>query len=367
MKNISLVLVLLTGIVLCALVPAPFSSRAFAQSKPERHERTSMEPIKYPLASRFPGGEGAVGIAAWKRIVPGVREIHFPTTADGTKQAAMFYDSGSAVEKPLVIVLHSWSTDYRQNIGIPYALHALEKDWVFIHPNFRGPNRNSTAGVSELVTSDILDAVAYAKQHARVDTNRIYLAGFSGGGLAALAMAGRHPGVWAGVVAWCPIHDLVDWYHENIAHVPRRHYVGNIEAMCGGAPRPGTTAFAECKKRSPSAVLERAKQAGVPMYIAAGIRDDIVYPRHSIVAFNQVATAADRVAEDLLDKSFNRWASPRTALGERDPYAQAGAPVRASHTSGNTTLVLFDGGHDVVYAAGLTWLDGQRRSPRKAP
>lgn len=365
MKNRSLVVALLTCFMLLTLIPMHLSSRAYAQSKPAAHGRTAVAAIKYTLASRFPGGEGAVGLEAWKRFVPGAREIRLPSTADGAKQAAMFYDSGSAAEKPLLVVLHSWSTDYRQNIGIPYALHAMKKDWVFIHPNFRGPNRSSAAGVSELVTRDILDAVAYAKQHARVDTNRIYLAGFSGGGLAALAMAGRHPEVWAGVVAWCPIHDVVDWYRENVEHVPRRHYVSNIEAMCGGAPRAGTTAFAECKKRSPSTVLERAKQAGVPLYIAAGIRDDIVYPRHAIAAFNQVATAADRLAEDFLDKSFNRWASLHP-VAERDPYAQAGVPVRASQTSGNTTLVLFDGGHDVVYEAGFAWLEGKRRSAQKA-
>lgn len=364
MKNRSLVVVLLTCTALLTLIPMHLTSRAFAQSKPGGRGGTSVRAMKYTLASRFPGGEGAVGLDAWRRLVPGAQEIKLPSSADSSKQPAMYYDSGSAVEKPLLVVLHSWSTDYRQNIGIPYALHAIKKDWVFIHPNFRGPNRNPAAGVSDLVTSDILDAVAYAKQHARVDTNRIYLAGFSGGGLAALAMAGRHPELWAGVVAWCPIHDVVDWYRENVEHVPRRHYVGNIEAMCGGAPRAGTKAFAECKKRSPSAVLEQARQAGVPMYIAAGIRDDIVYPRHAIAAFNQVAAANDRLADDFIDKSFNRWASQVRVSG-LDPYGQAGVPVRASHSSGNTTLVLFDGGHDVVYEAGFSWLEGKKRAERR--
>ena len=129
----------------------------------------------------------------------------------------------------------------------------------------------------------------------------------------------------------------------------------------------GTAAFAECKKRSPSAVLDQARQASVPMYIAAGIRDDIVYPRHAIAAFNQVATATDRLAGDFLEKLMTQRASHILRADPDDLYAAAGAPLRASHTSGNTTLVLFDGGHDVVYEAGFAWLDGKRRSPQKAP
>jgi hypothetical protein len=52
---------------------------------------------------------------------------------------------------------------------------------------------------------------------------------------------------------------------------------------------------------------------------------------------------------------------------ELDPYALAGVPMRSMHTSGNTTLVLFDGGHDVVYDAGFAWLEGKRRSTQKMP
>lgn len=367
MKRSLFVVALLTCAVLMTLISGRAASRAYAKPKPKKHEVKAASVKSHTLASRFPGGEGAMNLEAWKRLVPGARDVTLPSSTDGSAQRAMFFDSGSSAEKPLLVVLHSWSTDYRQNIGIPYALHAAKKDWVFIHPNFRGPNRNSAAGVSDLVTSDILDAVEYAKRHARVDTNRIYLAGFSGGGLAALAMAGRNPDLWAGVVAWCPIHDLVDWYRENVAHVPRRHYVGNIEAVCGGAPRAGTKAFAECKKRSPSAVLERARQAGVPMYIAAGVRDDVVYPRHAIAAFNQLAIAADQLADDFLPQlqSSTRAASLRSPAGELDPYALAGTPVLASRTSGNTTLVLFDGGHDVVYDAGFAWLEGKRRIAQK--
>jgi predicted esterase len=359
MKRPLFAVALLTSLFVLPLVPMHPSPDAFAAPKSKKPERNGAS---FTLASRFPGGEGAMNKAAWKTLVPAAREITLPSTADSAPQQAMWLDSGSAVEKPLLVVLHSWSTDYRQNIGIPYALFAAKNDWVFIHPNFRGPNQKPAAGASDLVTSDIMDAVAHAKRHARVDSRRIYLAGFSGGGLTALAMAGRRPDIWAGVVAWCPIHDIVDWYRENLERVPRRHYVGNIEAVCGGAPRKGSPAEIECRKRSPSAVLERAKQAGVPIYIGAGIRDSIVRPRHAIAAFNQLVDAADHVTADFLAQLSPVRSMARKPVGAFDPFTQAGAPARLVRTSGNTTLVLFDGGHDVVYDAGLSWLSSQRRS-----
>ncbi|MCZ7685347.1 MAG: hypothetical protein M5U28_43830 [Sandaracinaceae bacterium] len=61
-----------------------------------------------------------------------------PSSLDGAPQRAAFYDSGSEREKPLLVVLHSWSATYLQNIAIPYARFAIENDWVFVHPDFRG-------------------------------------------------------------------------------------------------------------------------------------------------------------------------------------------------------------------------------------
>ncbi|WP_170319766.1 alpha/beta fold hydrolase [Polyangium spumosum] len=326
-----------------------------------------MEPA-FTLASRFPGGEGASGLGAWKQRVPGVEPVTIQSSADGAAQRAMFYDSGSPGKRPLIVVLHSWSTDWRQNIGIPYAMFARQNDWVFVHPDFRGPYLRPEAAASDLAVQDILDAVAYAKQRGHVDETRIYLAGFSGGGMTALAMAGRHPEVWAGVVAWAPVYDIPDWYVYNKKHAPKRHYARFIEGVCRGAPKPGTKAFEACKRRSPSALAARAKQAGVPVYVATGIRDDVVPPQHSISAFNDLADPADRVADDVLPKLRSQKATRRvSATSADDLYQRAGAPAYLTRTSGNATLVLFEGGHDVVFEAGLAWLRDRRRTTSKNP
>jgi len=42
----------------------------------------------------------------------------------------------------------------------------------------------------------------FAKANAEIDPSRVHLACFSGGGMAALIMAGRFPDKWAGIVSW---------------------------------------------------------------------------------------------------------------------------------------------------------------------
>ncbi len=122
-------------------------------------------------------------LAAPKGWPEAVREIKYPSKADNTKQPALFYaPKVEAEQRPLLVGLHSWSSDYKQTMSVPYAKWCIEKKWNFIHPNFRGPNRRPEATGSELVVQDILSAVDYAKKNGAVDERRIYLVGASGGG-----------------------------------------------------------------------------------------------------------------------------------------------------------------------------------------
>jgi dipeptidyl aminopeptidase/acylaminoacyl peptidase len=130
--------------------------------------------------------------------------------------------------------LHSWSGDYHQTTGIPYATGCFEHRWHFLHPNFRGVNQSPATTCSDLAVTDILDAVEFVRHHARVDGRRIYLVGVSGGGMAALQVLAKAPGLWAGVSAWVPISDLATWHTETKAR--NLHYTPQIEASCGGAP-----------------------------------------------------------------------------------------------------------------------------------
>lgn len=356
--------------VLAASAPLPFahadpgaSTAKTARSSPRAERQEAGLLPEFTRALRFPGGEGALTLHAWSRLAPSARPVTIASSADGKDQRAFFYDPGTQAPKPLLVVLHSWSTDWRQNIGIPYAVFAERNGWVFVHPDFRGPYRRPEAAASDLVAQDIIDAVEYAKQHAHVDASRIYLAGFSGGGMTALAMAGRRPDLWAGVVAWAPIHDIPDWYQYNASRFPRRHYASNIAAVCGGAPRPGTAAFRECHERSPSALLERARRAAVPVYIGCGLGDDIVPPEHALRAFNQMADPGGQLPEGALRRLAAAAANLPHASAQA--FARAGARLRLEQASGSAVLALFEGAHDIVYEPGLVWLSAQRRPSRK--
>ncbi|MCL4873664.1 acyltransferase family protein [bacterium] len=298
---------------------------------------------------------------AWQKAVPDVSVVSIESSHDWTSQPAIFYDSGSPQKKPLLIVLHSWSEDYLQSFGIPYGLWAVKNDWVFIQPDFRGAFTNPLSTASEPAVNDILDALAYASRNASIDESRVYLAGFSGGGMAALLMAGRFPGKWAGVVAWGAVYDLVDWYaHTKDA---THDYSGQIASSCGGPPLSGTAHEAECRRRSPSTYLKNAK-GKVPVYIAVGSEDKFVPPAHSLRAFNDLADGEDRFSEDEIEHISGRHALPSglggAAYSDR-LFEDAGVPFLYERKSESAVVKIYQGSHDVVYNAGLAWLAGLKR------
>ncbi|MBD3241965.1 MAG: prolyl oligopeptidase family serine peptidase [Chitinivibrionales bacterium] len=298
---------------------------------------------------------------AWRTAAPAVRTVEIESSADGSMQPALFYDSETPHHKPLLLVLHSWSADYLQHFSIPYGVWAVENDWVFIHPDYRGPYTNPNATASELAVRDVLDAVEYARAHARVDDSRIYITGFSGGGMMTLVMVGRYPRIWAGAAAWVPVYDLVDWYRQTKG--APHDYSDYIERSCGGPPLPGTPAEDECRKRSPVKYLRRARRKRVQVYIATGIRDNFVPPSHTLHAFNDLARRRDRIGDNAIEYISENHALPDGLGGEHTDslYADAGVALLFERTSRNAVIKLFEGRHDVIYNAGLVWLSRQRR------
>ena len=290
-----------------------------------------------------------------------IREIKYLSKADNTKQPALFFAPTVRGEpRPLLVGLHTWSSDYRQN-NSPYGKWCIEHKWNFIHPNFRGPNRRPQATGSELVVADILSAVEFAKKNGAVDETRIYLVGASGGGYAALLMAGRAPEVWAGVSAWVPILDLAQWH----AHTSKRKmkYAREIELSIGGKPMAGSEAAAEAMKRSPVTYLAHAK--GAALDINAGINDGhsgSVPISHSLDAFNLLAAAKDRLGADLISEFVKTAKVPAALKGQAPVDAAYGKKaVLFRRQSGAARVTIFQGGHEIIPAAALHWLAKQQR------
>jgi len=289
--------------------------------------------------------------------------VRFVGAAGEKPQPAMFYAPTSKDPVPLLVGLHTWSADYRQSKpGAQYAKWCIARGWAFIGPNFRGPNRTPQACGSELVVKDILSAVTYAKMHAKVDASRIYLVGVSGGGHAALLMAGRAPKVWAGVSAWVGISDLAAWHAE--CTKARRKYARDIEESCGGPPGKSPAVDREYRQRSPLTHLAAARDAGLPLDINVGVKDGhtgSVPVSHSLRAFNAVAAPADRIAAADIDE-ITRTARVPTRLRQKISARHYGSKIPLMRkTSGPARITVFQGGHEIIVPAALNWLAAQKK------
>lgn len=283
-------------------------------------------------------------------------EVSIPSTADGTQQPAMFYAPETMNAVPLVVALHTWSNSYKQDAHKPIEAWCMKKGWAYIHPDFRGPNNHPEATGSPLVMQDILDAVAYAQQHANIDTNSIYLVGTSGGGYTALVMAGHHPEIWAGVSAWVPIADLTAWYRE--CKKADLKYYEDIAKSCGGAPGDSAAVDKEYRERSPLTYLAKAK--GLKLHINAGIRDghDGSVPiSHTLHAFNEVAEDKDKIAaEDIVFFVEKAQVPEHLKMEIHDPTYGEKYPL-FRRKSGNAEVTIFDGAHELVPEATIAWIE----------
>ena len=288
--------------------------------------------------------------------------VDVTSSKDGTIQKVIYWRPDSAAHDvagqavPLVVYLHSWSGGLEQ--GVPWMDQAKKMGWIYVAPDFRGPNLRPEACASELASQDILDAVAYARREARVDASRIYLIGGSGGGHMSLVMATRAPELWAGVSAWVPISDLLAWHAESSAR--KNNYAKMLEQSCGGAPGPATEA--EFRHRSPLFHLAAAK--GVPLDINTGIHDGhtgSVPVSHSLRAFNALAAPDKQVSIEDIDFMVREQKIPAALASEKqdDPERQKAILFRRS--SGNARVTVFEGSHESESSAGVLWLSRQRK------
>jgi len=343
--------------------PTASAERAGARPAP----RAPFQRLPGITTGRAFGDLGAEGPERWRRDVPAVRDVRVRSTRDGSRQPALWLAPSRPGPQPLLVVLHSWSNGYRQHLGIPYARWAQRQGWAMVAPNFRGANVRAEAMGSDLAVQDVLDAIDDAGRRAQIDRRRVYVVGFSGGGMMALLLAGRHPERFAGVAAWVPVVDLVSWHAYNASFTPPRGYAIHMERACGGDPRYVERARASCRQRSPSTYLERARRAGVPVFLGHGLADTLVTPDAALRAFNALARPADRIGP----RSVRRVAAntlPAHLRGERaeSHFGRQDPEVLLARRSGPVTVVLFEGEHDLVFHPALRWmtrLDAPRTRP----
>ena len=295
-----------------------------------------------------------------------MKPIRFVSSKDGTKQDAWFFapKTGAGRRIPLVVCLHSWSANWKSpHPREKFFEVAKQEGWALVAPNFRGPNQTPKACGSDFAVQDVLDAVAYAKAHAAIDEDRVYLVGSSGGGMMTLLMAGRSPETWAACYAACPISDLARWHRETASRNDRwGRYAGMMEKSCGGSPETKADEYAH---RSPITHLPAARKTGVPIDICEGIHDGhigSVPVGQSIRAYNALADEKDRISEeDIAFIEENEKVPERLAFKGRDPFFDDAIRIYLRKESANVRLTLFEAGHAGNLNAAADWFTRQRR------
>lgn len=268
------------------------------------------------------------------------------SSKDGAIQKVYYYKSKSKSSKPLIVSLHTWSGDYAQNDKL--AELCRDKDLNYIHPDFRGANNSTEACSSELVLSDIDDAISYALDNFNVNNDEVYVMGFSGGGYATLSTFMRSKQNIRKFSAWASISDLTAWYRENKI-LENTKYIDDI-LKCTKSGEELNTKVARLKSpinwNTPIKKLENQE-----LKIYAGIYDGLqgsVPITHSINFYNKVL--GDLNVLDSIHYVSND--EKLFLLEKRKPLKSFGKiadrKVFLRKNYKNLSLEIFDGKHEIL-------------------
>lgn len=305
------------------------------------------------------------GKIAWdntfdKNWPEGFEHVTIPSSADGKLQDAVFYQSPSRQPQPLIVSLHTWSGDFRQED--PLAKEVLLRGWNYIHPDFRGPNFGPEACGSDLVISDIADAIRFAVDHATVDREEVHLIGVSGGGYAALLAYLQVDYPVKSFSAWAAVADLERWYWE--CRGRQLVYASHLEKITGNGS--GFEA-AEARKRSPVAMDGKINREKASLHIYTGIHDGYtgsVPISHSLRMYNKVAAylvpgdenvlVSDSVICALVTRRINPFPAEEKRIGDRLVHFQRQLK--------GLSLDIFEGGHEMIVPQALALLPVEGKS-----
>lgn len=302
--------------------------------------------------------------------VPATQTGETISALDGERQPLLHWAPKTAADRPtpMLVFLHSWSSDYQQDNSKWLKLCA-ERNWIWLHPNFRGINQSPKACGSRYARQDVLDAIAFARKRWNVDPQRIYLAGVSGGGHMALLMAGHHPEEFSAVSAWVGPTDLAEWHRFHTTNGAPQKYAVMIEKSLGGAP--GTSAAVDAEYRDRSSVFHLQRVADLPVSIWAGVEDGhtgSVPIRHSLAAFNTIAgSRGDSLISETEMRELStlrRLPSPLKSDLERDQTL--GKSILLRRYSGESMITIFDGGHESHPDVAFEWLSTKRHAVTNA-
>lgn len=298
-------------------------------------------------------------------VLPALQDVQIKSTQDQTLQPVKLWVPEIAKKQPtpLLVFLHSWSGDYRQD-NSQWLKEAARRKWIFLHPNFRGRNDHPEACGSALARQDILDAIDFVSRKYQVDSSRLYLAGTSGGGHMAMLMAGYHPKRFSAVSAWVGISDLAAWYRFHVREGKPQRYAQMVVKSCGFPPGASEKGDREYKVRSPMFHLHQT--GDLPIHLYAGLHDGhtgSVPVSHTLNAFNVIAKAGGHavVTEPEIQQLLKDAPLKNPKPGDTDDSPTLGRKTHLQRKAGAARVTIFEGGHEGLPIPGCAWLAMQTR------
>lgn len=276
----------------------------------------------------------------------GFKVTEIRSRLDSNVQRIIYYKASGVNPAPLVISLHTWSADYTQND--PIADFTSDLDWNYIHPDFRGPANRPEACGSDLVVSDLEEAIDFATRTLNVDQKKIYVIGVSGGGYTALVAYLKVNRPIKSFSVWVPISDLENWYWESYGRGNK--YAGDLIKISGGKKIP---VFSDLHKRSPLYMITGSKiHPESKLAIFTGVHDGYtgsVPVTQSIRFYNALIQEFGAGNEELVSKNemlnlvtrqCNPDANKNNMIGDRKVHLYCAYK--------NISLTVFEGTHEML-------------------
>jgi poly(3-hydroxybutyrate) depolymerase len=217
----------------------------------------------------------------------------FTSSYDGSARSARYQlpiDYDPAVSAPLLVSIAGTKEDRKWEDLYRFAAEANERGWLLLSPNLRNLFDAVGGRTASLANQhDIIDAIEYVKTHFAVDTDRIYLSGFSTGGGVAATLAAKYPHVFAAVVDWAGPTDLGEWERQ----------LSSLISLDFGCPPQGPYQCPlEWQRRSARSMTENLKH--VPVAIVHGQADSAVPFEQSDKFYQKMAEYYDPTTHNKL-------------------------------------------------------------------
>lgn len=120
---------------------------------------------------------------------------------------------------PVIMTLHGFDADAEMQVNW-WGLQADRRGYIVLAPVYAAPKQHQYDYRAEAHAA-VLGALRDARKRFSIDSDRVFLSGYSMGGDAAWDIGLAHPGVFAGVVPLSGVCEKFSAiYRENAAHLP---------------------------------------------------------------------------------------------------------------------------------------------------